>query len=92
MNSWKKKPVRNIRKNTNRTNLSYRNQSLRSLNPSKTKKPKKIRKSLQYLLLLKKFKNRIDYKNVKFLKIDHKYLNNYQTLYKMNLSILKTKC
>ena len=74
MNSWKKKPVRNIRKNTNRTNLSYRNKSLRSLNPSKTKKPKKIRKSLQYLLLLKKFKNRIDYKNVKLLKA---FLNKY---------------
>lgn len=42
------------------------NQSLRSA--VKTNKPKKIKKSLQYLLLLKKFNNVIDYKNVKLLK------------------------
>lgn len=42
------------------------NQSLRS--SSKTSRPKKIRKSLQYLLVLKRFDNVVDYKNVKLLK------------------------
>jgi small subunit ribosomal protein S18 len=41
-------------------------QSLRSTTV-KTTKVKKIKKSLQYLLLLKKFKT-IDYKNIKLLK------------------------
>jgi small subunit ribosomal protein S18 len=41
-------------------------QSLRST-AVKTTKVKKIKKSLQYLLLLKKFKT-IDYKNIKLLK------------------------
>ena len=43
------------------------NQSLRSAT-TKTSKPKKIKKSLQYLLILKKFNNVIDYKNIKLLK------------------------
>jgi small subunit ribosomal protein S18 len=42
------------------------NQSLKST--SKINKPKKIRKSLQYLLVLKKFENIVDYKNVKLLR------------------------
>jgi ribosomal protein S18 len=42
------------------------NQSLSS--STKTNKPKNLRKSLQYLLILKKFENVIDYKNVKLLK------------------------
>jgi len=43
------------------------NQSLKS--PlTKNIKPTKIKKSLQYLLLLKKFKNVIDFKNIKLLK------------------------
>ena len=46
-------------KDKKRTNW---NQSLRSL--TKTNKPKKLRKSLQYLLLLKKFNNEIDYKMI----------------------------
>ena len=41
---------------------------------TKRKKTKKIKKSLQYLLLLKKFKNVIDYKNIKLLKA---FLNKY---------------
>jgi len=49
--------------NRNRTNW---NQSLST--SAKTKRPKKIRKSLQYLLILKKFDNVVDYKNVKLLK------------------------
>ena len=62
MNSWNQKRISsNIDKK--RTNW---NQSLRS--NVKTNRPKKIRKSLQYLLVLKKFNNIIDYKNVKLLK------------------------
>jgi ribosomal protein S18 len=34
----------------------------------KTTRTQKIRKSLQYLLLLKQFNNKIDYKNIKLLK------------------------
>jgi len=45
------------------------NQSLRVATTSaKVSKPKKIKKSLQYLLILKKFKNIVDYKNIKLLK------------------------
>lgn len=43
------------------------NQSLKSTG-GKSSRPKKIRKSLQYLLILKKFDNVIDYKNIKLLK------------------------
>jgi small subunit ribosomal protein S18 len=41
-------------------------QSLSSGKKAKTEK--KVKKSLQYLLLLKKFNNIIDYKNIKLLK------------------------
>jgi ribosomal protein S18 len=44
------------------------NQSLRSTTVTKASKPKKLKKSLQYLLILKKFNNVIDYKNIKLLK------------------------
>ena len=44
------------------------NQSLRSTTVAKVNKPKKLKKSLQYLLILKKFNNVIDYKNIKLLK------------------------
>jgi small subunit ribosomal protein S18 len=47
-------------------------QSLRS--GTKTNKPKRIRRSLQYLLVLKKFNGAVDYKNVKLLKA---FLNKY---------------
>ena len=50
-------------KDKKRTNW---NQSLRS--STKINKPKKIRKSLQYLLILKKFSDIVDYKNVKLLR------------------------
>lgn len=50
-------------KDKKRTNW---NQSLRTT--TKTNRPKKIRKSLQYLLVLKKFNNIVDYKNIKLLK------------------------
>jgi ribosomal protein S18 len=43
------------------------NQSLKS-RKGKSSRPNKIRKSLQYLLILKKFDNIIDYKNIKLLK------------------------
>lgn len=64
MNYWNKdKKSGNWNKDKKRTSW---NQSLRST--TKTTKPKKIKKSLQYLLLLKKFNNTIDYKNIKLLK------------------------
>jgi small subunit ribosomal protein S18 len=53
-------------------NKSNWDQSLRSL--TKTKKTKRIRKSLQYLLVLKKFDNVVDYKNPKLLSA---FLNKY---------------
>ena len=43
------------------------NQTLKS-SIAKTIKSNKIKKSLQYILLLKKFNNVIDYKNIKLLK------------------------
>lgn len=57
------------KKNTNSNGKPKRtnwDQSLRSAS-AKTTRVKKIKKSLQYLLLLKKFKT-IDYKNIKLLK------------------------
>ena len=64
MNYWNKdKKSANWNKDKKRSSW---NQSLRST--TKTTKPKKIKKSLQYLLLLKKFNNNIDYKNIKLLK------------------------
>ena len=64
MNYWNKdKKGGNWNKDKKSTSW---NQSLRST--TKTTKPKKIKKSLQYLLLLKKFNNNIDYKNIKLLK------------------------
>jgi len=68
MSQWSQKKT-NLISEKKRTNW---NQSLRST--SKTKKPKKLKKSLQYLLLLKKFNNLIDYKNIKLLK---GFLNKY---------------
>lgn len=50
------------------------NQSLRSATATKPAKQKKVKKSLQYLLILKKFNNVIDYKNIKLLKA---FLNKY---------------
>lgn len=68
MNYWNQKQKRtNLSSDKKRTNW---NQSLRL----STKKPKRIKKSLQYLLLLKKFENIIDYKNIKLLK---GFLNKY---------------
>ena len=65
MNYWNKdKKNTTWNKDKKRTNW---NQSLRSTT-TKTTKPKKIKKSLQYLLILKKFNNIIDYKNIKLLK------------------------
>jgi ribosomal protein S18 len=65
MNFWKKE-----KKIFNTTNSNKRrgnwNQSLRRIKSDT--KPKKMKKSFQYLLILKKFKNIIDYKNVKLLK------------------------
>jgi small subunit ribosomal protein S18 len=43
------------------------NQSLKSVNKVSTR-PTKLKKSLQYIFLLRKFKNVVDFKNVKLLK------------------------
>lgn len=67
MNYWNKD-----KKNTTAGGLKKRNnwnQSLRLTTTStKASRPKKIKKSLQYLLILKKFNNIVDYKNIKLLK------------------------
>ena len=70
MNYWNQKQKRNS-SNVDKKRTNW-NQSLRS--SSKTQKTKRIKKSLQYLLLLKKFNNIIDYKNIKLLK---GFLNKY---------------
>jgi ribosomal protein S18 len=65
MNYWNKdKKSANWNPQKKRSNW---NQSLKSAT-SKPNKLKKIKKSLQYLLVLKKFNNTIDYKNIKLLK------------------------
>lgn len=72
MSSWNKD-----KKNTNQTGNKKRtnwNQSLRSASGIKVIKSKKIKKSLQYLLLLKKFNNNVDYTNIRLLKA---FLNKY---------------
>ena len=63
MNYWNKnKPGTFNSKNKKRGNW---NQSLKRT--TDTTKPKRVRRSLQYLLLLKKFDNVVDYKNLKLL-------------------------
>jgi ribosomal protein S18 len=64
MNYWNKDKKASNFSQKKRTNW---NQSLKSTS-SKSSRPKKIKKSLQYLLILKKFDNVIDYKNIKLLK------------------------
>ena len=64
MNYWNKDKKSSNFAQKKRTNWNQ------SLKPTSTKsaRPKKIKKSLQYLLILKKFDNVIDYKNIKLLK------------------------
>jgi ribosomal protein S18 len=71
MNYWNKDTKR-IVFNPKKKRINW-SQSLRSTT-TKTSRQKKIKKSLQYLLILKKFKNIIDYKNIKLLKA---FLNKY---------------
>lgn len=89
MNYWNKDKNRtNFNPKNKRTNW---NQSLRSAATTKTAKPKKIKKSLQYLLIIKKFNNIIDYKNIKLLKA---FLNKYGKIRprrKTRISIQKQK-
>ena len=80
-------------KNTRRLNFNSSknnwNQSLRS--SKQTSKPKKIRKSLQYILILKKFNNVVDYTNIKLLSA---FLNRYGKIKprrKTHLSIQQQK-
>ncbi len=66
MNYWNKdKKSSTFASGKKRTNW---NQSLRSSKPNGLKSEKRVRKSLQYILLLRKFSNIIDYKNIKLLK------------------------
>jgi small subunit ribosomal protein S18 len=66
MNYWNKdKKINGINVQKKRPNWS---QSLKTLKEIKLNKSKKIKKSLQYLLVLKKFNNLIDYKNIKLLR------------------------
>jgi small subunit ribosomal protein S18 len=69
MNYFNKNNTKKGNFNSKRNNW---NQSLRL--PKTSPEPTKIRKSLQYLLILKKFDNVIDYKNVKLLSA---FLNKY---------------
>lgn len=89
MNYWNKDKKRgNFNPQNKRTNW---NQSLRSSTVLKPTKPKKIKKSLQYLLILKKFNNVIDYKNLKLLKA---FLNKYGKIRprrKTRISVQKQK-
>jgi len=63
MNYWNKdKKTSGWNAQKKRTNW---NQSLKT---TKAGKVKKIKKSLQYILLIKKFQNIIDYKNIRLLK------------------------
>jgi ribosomal protein S18 len=63
MSYWNKE-----KKNSSLSNSKKKNLSQSLVNTKIVKSEKKIKKSLQYLLLLKKFDNLIDYKNVKLLK------------------------
>jgi small subunit ribosomal protein S18 len=64
MSYWNKdKKTNTFNSAKKRTNW---NQSLLSVKTVKSEK--KIKKSLQYLLILKKFNNIVDYKNIKLLK------------------------
>ena len=66
------------------------NQSLKSAG-TPTDKPKRVRKSLQYLLILKKFDNIVDYTNIKLLSA---FLNRYGKIKprrKTRLSIQKQR-
>ena len=67
MNYWNKdKKISPITTQKKRPNW---NQGLKSSKTIKGgNKPKKIKKSLQYLLILKKFNNAVDYKNIKLLR------------------------
>ena len=65
MNHWNK-DKKNATANPKKKRINWQ-QSLKTTD-SKAQGSVKIRKSLQYILLLKKFDNVIDYKNVKLLK------------------------
>ena len=88
MNYWNKD-----KKNTAATGLKKRNnwnQSLKvTTNVTKVSKSKKIKKSLQYLLILKKFNNIIDYKNIKLLKA---FLTKYGKIRSRRKTRVTTTC
>jgi small subunit ribosomal protein S18 len=55
------------KKNPEKKRRIYPRQILKSA-AAKTAEPPKIKKSLKYIFFLKKYKNKIDYKNIKLLK------------------------
>mgnify|MGYP006073270053 CR=1 FL=1 len=65
LNYWNK-DKKNAGANPKKRRINWQ-QSLKSPE-TKLNNPVKIKKSLQYILLLKKFNNVVDYKNVKLLK------------------------
>jgi ribosomal protein S18 len=66
MNYWNKEK-KNSNVNFQKKRVNW-NQSLRTNKTVVSNKPKKVKKSLQYLLVLRKFKNIIDYKNIRLLR------------------------
>jgi len=63
MNYWNKD-----KKKTNTKNDKKRSNWNQTLTKTTKSKSKKIKKSLQYLLILKKFNDLIDFKNIKLLR------------------------
>jgi ribosomal protein S18 len=63
MNYWNKD-----KKKTNTKNDKKRSNWNQTLTKNTKNKSKKIKKSLQYLLILKKFNDLIDFKNIKLLR------------------------
>jgi ribosomal protein S18 len=88
MNFWNKQKTKTAwNPQPKRTNW---NQSLKS-GTKKVTKSKKIKKSLQYLLLLKKFNNVIDYKNIKLLKAFLKKYGKIRSRRKSRSSVQKQR-
>jgi ribosomal protein S18 len=86
MSYWNKDKKNYSLSNSKKKNLS---QSLVSTKIIKSEK--KIKKSLQYLLLLKKFDNLIDYKNVKLLKAFLTKYGKIRSRRKTKISVQKQK-
>jgi ribosomal protein S18 len=66
MNYWNK-DKKNLSTNFQKKRPNW-NQSLKTVKEIRLNKQKKVKKNLQHLLVLKKFNNFIDYKNIKLLR------------------------